>query len=202
MTTARLSESHRRRILGAPLILVRDTFTDADTTELQNHTPDLDRVGGGWTAGSTMQIIGNRLTPTTTTWRTVQIDTGKANVEHTCTFCIGGHDKQPHGPLLRYASAGNYWVVEIQKSGSELQIQEWSSGSPTVRATTVVSPNLVINGVYALVVTAAGTTITATLDGGNQVSYASATAHLTATIHGFYFYHVDEYADDLAITEV
>lgn len=71
-------------------LLFHDTFTDADGTELPNHTPDFDLVGGGWskTPGThNSKIFNNQATGVNSSG---MVDVDDANVKITAV-CYGGH---------------------------------------------------------------------------------------------------------------
>ncbi len=57
-----LGTVHRKRAApSGPTTLFYDEFTDADGTPLDQHTPNIDVIGGGWTRyGSHLEIDGNK----------------------------------------------------------------------------------------------------------------------------------------------
>lgn len=85
-------------------VFVYDTFTDADNTLLENHTPDIDSVGTGWHdfASDLIHIISNQATIATTGSFAVSyfIDTGTTVAVVEADF-VGGSDGNAPGLWIR-----------------------------------------------------------------------------------------------------
>lgn len=83
----------------------------------------------------------------------------------------------------RLTDANNNWRIGVRGDGSNsFEILERNAGVQTVRATVTVT---ITPGVtYTLKAIFSGSTITATINGGNQISYNSATLNQTVTKFG------------------
>lgn len=168
---------------GGPLLLF-DPFTDADGTALASHTMQL---GGGWTvaAGGAWDINGNRarLVKTAASRDFAWANAGKADVAARVVVRAGVGGNTP-GLALRISDANNGWLVRIHPTGSTFSIFERNGGVFTERAVTTVATSAGTD--YVIRAVARGPVITATVNGGNQISYASATLNQTATTHGIH----------------
>jgi hypothetical protein len=152
--------------------LVYDTFTGADTTQLQNHTPE---IGGAWTANAGVTIVSNKIQSTGD--YNVIIDSGQANhyitVDH-----LPSNGGCFSGPIVRYSDDSNYWLINMYPYGSgAFEIEEMASGSFTKQAT--VAAGLTRTN-YNVTVTSIGATITGTVP-GYTISYDSASSNQTQT---------------------
>jgi len=95
----------------------------------------------------------------------------------------GGAAGQP-GILLRFADTSNYWYLQADRANNQLELHEVNATVDTVRANTAVTINDSTD--YTLRAICDGTTIDGFINGGNKISYASASLNSTATIHGLY----------------
>src|SRR5690606_26980026 len=125
----------------APAVpLVYDTFTDADSTALTSHAPDIDAVGGGWTVVPTTvipHIQGNRAASTGVCGAV--IDAGQSEYKITAKATVGGGGSQYAAIYCRYIDGGNRFHVEIEAAANALRIYETTSGgSSVIRAQTSV----------------------------------------------------------------
>ena len=182
-------------------IVVYDTFTDTNGVLLSNHTPEIYPAGstwGGGTATTDTTIRGNAAESQCAyaTNSGCGIVTGLADCKITAN--VSGHNSpnttyryRGYGIKVRCSSAANgsssdtatWYAVLIAAANDEFYILEKASGdSYTTRATTSVTINK--DQVYLMTITLSGATITATLDGANEISYSSATTNQTSTIHG------------------
>lgn len=165
---------------------VSDTFTDTNGTAIASHTPDVDVVGGGWTEviGTDWTIQSNTAN-TTTLDGTASIDCGAADINLSCeadSNALSSAEIQSAGLCARLSDANNFWAIIINDIGNTFRISEKNGGTYTTRA----SASVTINGgtFYTLTAQLSGATITAQIDGANEISYGSATLNQTTTVHG------------------
>lgn len=177
-------------------VIVQDTFTDTDGTGLASHTPDVDTVGAGWSVlSSTPVILSNRLDPAE---GQAMIDSGIADgIVRADVY--GRQNGGAVGPAFRVQDASNMWfAVIIFGATDNFYIFQRSGGSNTVRASTVVTVDLLTY--YTIEVTLDGSSITATLDGGNEISFSSATL-ATETRHGYWNSSGGAYIDNFIVDD-
>lgn len=86
------------------------------------------------------------------------------------------------GIIFRYSDNNNFWFVQVNESVNFFQLFERNAGSFVNRGQAAVTINAGTS--YSIVVDVSGTSITATLNGGNTVSYGSATFNQSQTTHG------------------
>ncbi len=165
---------------GSPTVLLKDTFTDADGTNLTAHTMD---VGPGWTvyAGS-WDIRGDKTEITSSTGgNAAAADAGHSDATVQADVTPGNNSC---GILFRLTDANNYWWAESDNNAQAFRLVEWNAGSVINRGQVAVT----LNGgtTYTVQAVLSGSTITVTLDGGNMITYSSATFNQTATKHGLW----------------
>jgi hypothetical protein len=167
---------------GGSTTLLQDNFVDVSGTNLTAHVMN---VGPGWTVtDGSYQIQGNaaRCTGTGASSYGVAIaDAGKSDGTATVTATLDAGAASRHGLAVRATNGNNHWRVTIKASG-EFAIVEVNGGTATVRASAAVTINTGTG--YTIQCAFSGTTLTATLNGGNQISYSSATLNQTTTTHG------------------
>lgn len=163
---------------GVPLLL--DRFTDTDGTSLDLHRAD---VGGVcWTENQgDFEIASNRARAVAAASQQIATaECRRADVTLTCDL-IPAASGSP-GVVLRYTNTLNFWYLRASEAGNTFALVEVNAGVFTTRATTAVA--IVAGVTYALRVVTSGTTITATLDGGSQITWPSAALNSTVTRHG------------------
>ena len=187
----RVAMSGRRRFVapsgGVPgVIKVLDNFTDTNGTSLDAHTPDTDVEAGGWTeqAGQT-EIQTNQARPASDGVNHFStIESGISEVLITATVSVSQDTvNDVEGIIGRWSDASNFWFVGITAQANLFRIFERNGGSNIERASASVT--IGASTPYEITATFNSTTITAQLDGGNEISYSSASLNQTATIHGF-----------------
>lgn len=167
-------------------IQVQDNFTDPNGTALDAHTPNVDVVGGGWS-----EVIGTDWTIQSNTANTAaldgtaSIDCGEADINLSCeadSNALSSQQQQSAGLCARLSNSSNFWAIIINDIGNTFRIAEKNAGTYTTRA----SASVTINGgtFYTLTAQLSGATITAQIDGANEISYGSATLNQTTTVHG------------------
>ena len=170
---------------GVPLVLlIEDSFTDADSTLLTAHaiaptnTPAVswvNHVGANAILGNKVGAWSGVVTENLST-----VDSGIANgiVEALITHNAGSARAQ--SVIVRFLDSSNYWKVELTTTA--FRIRDVVAGVETTRVSTFFSA---VGGVsYTIRVTMSGDTISATRDGLNPISYASASFNNTQTKHG------------------
>lgn len=183
---------------GMDSALVYDTFTGADGTNLTSRSPD---IGPTPTASDwTFQIQGNKAQCTAVgadPFGVVKYETNRANVAITATVNISVAGSR-HGIAARVSNPSNFWRITIRTAGI-FEIMEVNGGTQTVRASAALTINTGVD--YALRCVTSGATISGSVDGGNDISYASATHNQTVTAHGLDSGNANEASiDNLRIT--
>ena len=181
-------------------IVVYDTFTDTDAVLLSNHTPEICPSGSTWGGGAAtnLTIITTNAACSPDWYSTSMgcgIDTGLVNCKITATVKAYGYNSnfnyRNSGIRVRCNSAADseisdsstWYGIVVNSHSDKFQIIEKASGnSYTVLSETSVTMDSETS--YTLVATVSGTTITATLDGANEISYSSASVNSSSTIHG------------------
>ena len=181
-----------RRLLrsNSSRVLISDLFIDPTGTNLANHLiSPINRPATAWTNrnSSAFQIMSNKAgiltVPAGQPKVNATLDAGVSDYIITCTINYGNAGSSSPGIITRYAVTDNVqYLVVISDSTNEFSIYEWNGSTFTSRATTTIA--IAANTSYALVITCQGSTITATLDGANQISYASATVNQSSTLLG------------------
>ncbi len=172
--------------VGGYKSLVTDYFTDPNDTSLHAHSPDLDVVGSGWTERvGDYDIQINRATNQSAAGvgSLASIPAGKSDVIIDAIICVGNANGGDNDGIIarRDADNGYYWHVRIASAGDEIQLYEMD-GSPTKRASAAVVIDVETD--YDLRMICKGTNISGFVDGGNTISYASASLNQAETVHG------------------
>jgi hypothetical protein len=170
---------------GGPTVLLKDTFTDSNGTALHLHAMD---VGAGWTEqNGTWQIQSNaaqRTNAAAAPGNVATANAGNANVTISLTINFAASDEG--GIIARFQDISNFWLFDMEPDGPNgYSIMERSSGSWITRASGSFTFSLSTN--YTIQLVCSGTTLTGTINGGNTLSYASASDFQTATLHGIRF---------------
>lgn len=176
------------RFSSGPTTLVYDTFTDSDSTALASHTPDIDTVGGGWTASNgTWDIQSNQANNTGSNpggpnW-IATIDCGVSD----CEFSIDQElpASSSNGFVFRYSDNDNLNAVLLSSgAGGYLAIYDRSGGTWTERANVTGTGSTSSGTLYTITGSISGTSVTAN-DNGSECSYGSLSVNPTSTIVGF-----------------
>lgn len=167
-------------------VQVSDSFTDTTNTALDAHTPDTDVGGGGWTEviGTDWTIQSNAANSGTAD-ATASIDCGEADINLSCEADNSGLSDlagQSAGLAARISNSSNFWAIVINDTGNTFRIAEKNAGTYTTRASASVTINS--GTFYTLTAQLSGATITAQIDGANEISYGSASLNQTVTVHG------------------
>lgn len=157
------------------------TFTADNGVSLDAITPE---VGGAWTeqAGNwDIQSSKARCADTGNDHYNATVNAAAASVMADASVTMGTGTNAIGGLCVRLQDAANCWFVNAFRSG-QFRISELVAGGSTTRT----SANLTIDGGQTCAIRAIcyGTTIDAFLDGGNKISYGSASNFLTETKHG------------------
>lgn len=164
--------------------LVFDQFTDANFTNLTAHAiAPTNTISATWTT-----LLGVILIQSNTAGRwggahpdACVYESSRSDVTITQTHRHGANYTHNHA-ILRCTDANNFWHVMTQSGDNYWRIVERNANVDTTRASAAKTISTLTN--YAISVTASGTTISATIDGGTSISYALATFNQTATKHG------------------
>ena len=152
---------------SGPVTLVYDTFTDADSTALTAHTPDIDVVGGGWSSSAgALKILSNKAKwgTASNSHETSEIQTNKSDVVISVDV---NSTAQFLGILGRYVDDNNFWLAWMSKN--TMRIYERTTGTDTERAYQGAAAAFP----YTAVFTFSGTSIELT-NGTQTISYTSA----------------------------
>lgn len=213
------------------VLYVSDTFTDAQGTDLDSHTPDVDDVGSGWVISGVGAIKcgshaeQSRFVAYTVlgATQTAHIETNDADVLINLQIVVGDSTLQDdqHGVIVRFVDANNYLRVVIEDASTTrptfsliskvagVDTVLWSHTFPTD-----VGP-LTLDKYYQLNVLAVDERIIMDFYLGSdwpstvmgymrdfKADLQGVTDHLTATKHGLYIGNDGMYADELKIWSV
>lgn len=170
-----------------PAALLLDRFTDTNGVDLAVHTMD---IGSGWTILTGAVLIqsnkGDSSSTTDNTFARAVADAGQADVTLTCdvtTLGVGAGDGGS-GVILRATDNNNLWYLDVVPGtggSGQFRLVERNSGTDTVRASS--TPDIINATAYAFAAVLSGTTMTATLDGSNSITFSSS-FNATATKFG------------------
>ncbi len=171
---------------GGPGIvtLILDQFTDTNGTALASHTiAPTNTPATSWTVDvGTFDVTSNegRCTAAVGFNAMAVVDAGVTDCTVTSKIKAGSSG----GVLVRYQDATHYWRIGFStfSNPDSFFITEYNAGN-TTRASTTGVGNLSGSTFYTLSIVLLGTSITATLDGGNSITYSSSLFQ-AATKHG------------------
>jgi hypothetical protein len=165
---------------GGASTLVNDTFTDSNGTNLTAHTPDIRPGSNAWgTVSGTQTVQSNQANASASGYYTIDAGQADVTITYLVTPTAAGNG---WGITARRSDANNGWDPAINPVTNQIQIYEQAAGVYTLRASTSFT---VSNGVqYTLQAVLSGSTITLSVNGGNQISYNSATSNQSVTRHG------------------
>lgn len=180
----------------SPLI-VADSFTAANSTNLNGRMPDvINTPGAAWAVGAGgYQIQSNAAWPSSyaSSIARVTYDTGVADANLKLTYRTGQTTAVSEFVqiLFRFVDTQNFWCLTFGKLSSAglWKIQEVVSNSATDRATGTYT--YAANTNYVLDLTFNGASVSALRDGANSISYNSASTFLTATIVGVLIFQLE-----------
>ena len=160
------------------------TFDAANGTSLDAITPE---VGGAWTEiidGFTIQGNQAQADGGGGGWCVATIDAGIADVLIRVTLTTSDGDGiGGQGIIARASDNQNLWFIDTVTHTTNLfRIVEYNGGGSTVRASAAVG--IAVTTTFDVVAICDGQTIDAFLDGGNKITYGSATFNETVTKHG------------------
>ena len=179
---------------SGPTTLLSDTFTDTNGVSLDAHMMD---VGAGWTlvAAAVVEVQSNRAEVQNSNEGIAHADAGQADVTMTATINLGTSGTT--GLSARLLNQQNYWLIGISTSNA-FSIFERSGGTYTSRASS--APSISAGVDYAMSAVTLGSTISATLDGGNDINYASASFLQAETDFGLSLRSINDKADTFLVT--
>lgn len=169
-------------------IIVEDQFIDIDLTSLHLHSPDVAPGGAAWTELQGDWIIsGNRAINTLAANNArALIDAGVADeiiLSASCAHNTGSTSVQRDvGLVIRADLADTWYQVGFNEFSGVFRIVEVNASVFTEVAS--VSVAIAPDTFHTIVATVSGQTITATLDGANEISYSNASLNQASTLHG------------------
>ncbi len=199
---------NRRSFLRVPVFnavstIIQDEFTGPDGTALTAHPiAPVNLPSAAWTSiRGTWRITGNRaVLSTDATGAGIICDLGYANCVVSCKAKTSTNDNSASrdaGLQLRETNEQNRWKLGINYAGQKFNLYEVNANVVTLRAqASVVLTN---TDFYAIAALLSGTAITATLDGANQIGYASANLNATVTKHGLQAAYAADALDDFKV---
>jgi hypothetical protein len=175
------------RYARSAVVLLRDTFTDSDATEIDAHTMD---VGAGWTElpAGTFRIQSNKLAATNAGESNLVIaaEAGQANCTITVDFAVRASGDSTRGVAWRVTDADNHWLflhtLAAATDGCRIFKKEAASYSLEATAATPVPVN---SATHELKVVLSGNNHNCFVDGAAVVNTSNATFN-TVTKHGLY----------------
>jgi hypothetical protein len=144
---------------GGPTVLLQDTFTGTDGTNLASHLMD---VGAGWTLSGT--------------WNLAWADCGQAN--STLTVDVVPQTASFPAILVRLTDANNFWLAQVDSATNALDLYSCVAGTFTQVASTAFA--ITPGATYTMTAVVSGSTLTLTV-GATSVTYSSMSTNLTAT---------------------
>jgi hypothetical protein len=158
---------------GGPTVLLKDTFTAPDGTNLASHVMD---VGAGWTLSGTWTIQGGKAVPAATTANLAWADCGQAN----CTLTVDVVPQTASFPaiLVRLTDANNFWLAQVDSATAALDLFSCVAGTFTKVASTAFA--ITPGATYTMTAVVSGSTLTLTVN-ATSVTYSGMTTNLTAT---------------------
>lgn len=181
---------------AGPAVLLADDFSEANGTNLNGKALD---VGGTWTvAAGAWAVQSGRAAPNAGGARAIVMTGAAADITAAVTVnpaAAGGFV----GLLVRYSDANNWWYVVFRAGDNAFRIIERNAGVDTTRASST-AVDYVGGNDYRLRAVCSGQTITATIDGANQIQYALATHNQAAIIVGLTGGDAADRLDDLQVT--
>lgn len=169
---------------AAPVLLISDTFTGVDGTNLTAHTPDTNTPGGAWTKYSAANILLASNLANAAGTAMYGIQSGKADVRLISKVKLNGNGTS--GVALRITNNSNYWLCGVGNSGGKIAVNlyEANAGVFTIRGQSISAINYSSGATHTLTINASGTAISVALTGhATPVTYTS-TFNQAATIHG------------------
>jgi hypothetical protein len=164
--------------------LIVDNFVGTNGTALPSHAiAPTNTPGTSWTAQNGSYTIQSNKSSTTGTptgpGAVATCDCGQATCTVSATVNLASATGNA-GVLARYA-AGAFYMAQYSGSSNSFDIFEYNGSSFVSRATTAAS---IDSNNHAVVFSAAGSTLSATLDGGSLLIYGSASSNPSATVVG------------------
>lgn len=156
---------------GGPTVLMEDNFTGANGADVNGRTPDT-KGSGTWSANAgTYTIQSNRAVKNNTTpLRPALYDVAQADVVVVGVVNLANTGAGVTGVVARGTDASNFWVAGLLSTNA-FNLYQCAGGVFTLRGTAAVTVSTGVN--YTIRLACSGDTITATLDGGNELSFTS-----------------------------
>lgn len=179
--------------------LFNDTFTGTGGLQLAFHTPDLDKLAGGW-QGDVLQLElsgGGLVQPRNAAGTGTNEYRAFANVgeKNVWLYALGtslgnanGGSNRYAGFVVRYVSDLDHWILRVNVTSGVIEIIEVNGGTRTTRASYPIDPG--VYGTNPVMEAIVRDRYILFKFGAYQVSYGSASYLEGAGRHGIYFGHV------------
>lgn len=183
-------------------IQVADVFTDTDAVSLDAHTPTpTNTPGGAWSeVNGNWDINGNRARLSangTNGCAAIDCDFADGDLSlEAASQAANTATSQDAGLTARVSDGSNYWKIGINAQADAFRIVERNAATDTVRATASVTIDA--GTFYTLTAQLSGQTITAQIEGGNEITYGSAALNETSQLHGLMMRLNTERVDDFS----
>lgn len=183
-------------------VILQDAFTGGDGTSLDAHTPDIAPGGSAWVeALGNWQITSNAAAlALASNGGHATIETGEADctitveANSTTTSSISTRDV---GIIARWVDVDNHFRIGINAEADQFRIIERAAGVNSILTTIAVT--ITPGTLYTVQAVLNGATITATLDGANEISTGLATAGQSSTVHGITARETTDRVDDFLV---
>jgi hypothetical protein len=172
-------------------VLLKDTFTGANGTLIQNHTMN---QGLGWSVLSGSWALNNgqlNLTDTGANYDKVVADAGRPDVTTSATFTTGNAAGAPgvFGLVLRATDNCDCWMAVVVNNQLHLWVDTGGThGYDLVDAVAPVTVPVQPNSTCTIKAVTSGSTITVYVNGVQYIQYTGATFNQTATKFGLVSY--------------
>jgi hypothetical protein len=167
-------------------LLILDEFTAVNGTNLSGRAPSpINTPGNAYAVAgtATWTIQSNQAIKTGGgSQNLVIVNAGIANATLICDVTVG-NSAERQGLAVRATDTNNFWIIGWSNANT-IQIVERTAGVASIRAS--ASLTLTAGTTHEFRAVCNGATITVYVDGVQQVTYGSATAHQSVTNHGLY----------------
>lgn len=167
---------------GGAAPVFSDTFTAADSTSLDVHTPDVGGVGAWAEEAGNWSITSNQARTTAVNFARATIHVGAAPGRVEVVVLVDTNA----GVIFRGIDSTNYWLVEMARTASLIRLYECTGGAFALEASATVTVNQ--TAVYTIAVIDDGANIEVQIDGVPVLTYTSTSKAAGARI-GIYSYN-------------
>ena len=169
------------------------TFTAANGTSLDAITPE---VGGAWTEDVAEIDIQSNKANAVAADKIATVSSGISDCIVDATLLSTSVADGGPAIVLRYTDSTHHWLAQMNNKQNETRLWELDGGS-TERASTAVA--IATSAEYDMRAICDGEQIDVFIDGGNKISYGSATVNKAVTVHGINLRNTNDTADNFAV---